>query len=199
MSEGREFLLAVTLLLVLGAWAASAQENEAGKVVDLSEFASPKTDQLTFEFDKLSTWKQLQFQAAAMVKPSILSDYQIGYSAQLADFQAEGIDEELSKAISSGEVSFTVGTLREDGSFRQLASSNYCTENSDCGKNLWNELSAAAISGEGATVRTSTNSAIVEVATKDLTIFWSSTGQINSTGSGINFFDAPKSYLKTIK
>ena len=177
MSESREFLLALTLLFVLGAWAATAEGlgTPTMEVIDLSDIEISAPTEKFFSIDELTTWKGLQFYAAAMVKPTVLENYELGMSASISQLTNPGASDTWKRAIEGGLVHFKIGSVDQNGTFRALIDSSACPPNSKCDSEIWEKFATAASSSPNSAksvVYSNSGTSKGFAKTSDLTVFW---------------------------
>jgi hypothetical protein len=177
MSESREVLLALTILFVLGAWAATAQDVElsATNELDLAKFGLSAKDNSKFDVDSLTFWKRVQLQAAAMSEPKALLSYSIGRSANLSDIvQFSSADTWQTALVAQGGM-FKVGVIDKNGQFLEVANSASCASAERCEEPVWEALGQAASGNHGISTKVLFGVASFEeppISASDLKVFW---------------------------
>ncbi|WP_227271688.1 hypothetical protein [Roseobacter weihaiensis] len=112
--KSREFILGLSIFLILGAWAASAQSEEPQALPSVALSGN------VYELEALTGWKRIQLHAAAMANPEKISQYKIGKlvtlekSKELSDTDSKAFFEEW--ALQGAQM----GILDEAGKFNKI-------------------------------------------------------------------------------
>ena len=144
MSNSREFLLGITIMFILGAWAASAQDGNqvASTTLDLNDYGIVSYTPKKFKIDDLTLWKTIQLQAVAMSAPESLSNFSIGSYGSFRSLAEKDGGDVLKMAIAAG-IPIKVGVMDEMGVFTELVGSETCALVLSCDPKIWMALTEA--------------------------------------------------------
>lgn len=176
-SESREIVLALTILFILGAWAATAQDLQLteSKEINLAEYGISSKSNRTFASNDLTWWKSVQLQAAAMSEPSSLLKYSVGRSSTLGDVVARSSVDNWQSSLNVGGGTFKVGVMFAGGQFVELADSALCAASTKCDAAVWRAFGDVALKGGDNPINVLVGDLDVlgqPIIASDLKVFW---------------------------